>query len=126
MLNKVVCHCGAVSIVLAQTPSEVFECSCSICRRLGVLWAYYHCDDVTVETGAGTTDVYVWNNKVLEFHRCSQCGCTTHWIATDAGFRERMGVNARLIDGLHRENVQLGYVDHGDIGQFWSRASTRP
>ena len=121
MLDKAVCHCGAVSMRLSEKPSEIFECSCSICRRLGVLWAYYHCDDVTFEKGTGSTRVYAWNNKVLEFHSCSHCGCTTHWIATDPTYRERMGVNARLIDGLNRRNTTLGYVDHGENGCFWSR-----
>lgn len=121
MLNQAVCHCGTVSIRLSEKPSEIFECSCSICRRLGVLWAYYHCDDVDFEKGAGTTRAYAWNNKVLEFHSCSHCGCTTHWVASDSTFRERMGINARLIDGLNRENTILGYVDHGEIGWFWSR-----
>ena len=121
MLNHATCHCGAVSICLSDKPTEVYECNCSICRRLGVLWAYYHCDDVKFEKGEGTTNAYAWNNKVLEFHSCSQCGCTTHWAATDRSFKERMGVNARLIDGLHRKNTKLGFVDHGDIGYFWSR-----
>lgn len=121
MLNEAACHCGAVLIHLSEKPAEIFECSCSICRRLGVLWAYYHCDDVTFERGEGTTRSYVWNRKILEFHSCARCGCPTHWIATDRGFRERMGVNARLIDGLNRDNVKLGYVDHGDTGWFWTR-----
>ena len=125
MLDEAVCHCGTVAIRLSEKPSEVFECSCSICRRLGVLWAYYHCDDVTIEKGAGSTRVYVWNNKVLEFHSCAHCGCTTHWIATDPNFRDRMGINARLIDGLNRQNTKLGYVDHGEIGCFWSREAGR-
>ena len=122
-LNTASCHCGAVVMRLAEKPSEVFECNCSICRRLGVLWAYYHCDDVTFEKGEGSTDVYVWNKQLLEFHSCSSCGCTTHWIAVDSNFRERMGVNARLIDGLNPANTRIGFVDHGDIGWFWIRRS---
>jgi hypothetical protein len=121
MLNEATCHCGTVSIRVSKKPSKVFECNCSICRRLGVLWAYYHCDDVVFERGEGTTRSYSWNNRVLEFHTCSVCGCTTHWIATDRTFRERMGINARLIDGLDRENTTLDFVDHGAVGWFWSR-----
>jgi hypothetical protein len=121
MLNEATCHCGAVFLRLSEKPSKVFECNCSICRRLGVLWAYCHCDDVTFERGEGTTRSYAWNNKILEFHSCIECGCTTHWIATDRTFRERMGVNARLIDGLDRQNTALDFVDHGEIGWFWSR-----
>ena len=121
MLNRAVCHCGSVAMQLSEKPLEIFECSCSICRSLGVLWAYYHCDDVKFEKGAGSTNIYVWNKKILEFHSCSSCGCTTHWVAIDRTFREKMGVNARLIDGLSRQNTILEYVDHGEIGWFWSR-----
>ena len=37
------CHCGAVTIAIAvdTPPAEVTSCNCSICRRLGSLWAYY-------------------------------------------------------------------------------------
>jgi len=121
MLNTVACHCGAVTMQLLRKPSEIFECNCSICRKLGVLWAYYPCDDVVFEKDTAVTNVYVWNKKSLEFHSCSKCGCTTHWVATDPTFREKMGVNARLIDGLDRTNTALEYVDHGEIGWFWTR-----
>jgi len=122
MATKAVCHCGAVSLTLVEAPAKVFECNCSICRRLGVLWAYYHCDDVVIEKGSNDTDVYIWQNRVLEFHRCKHCGCTTYWVAADKEFRERMGVNARLVDGLDRQNTKLGYVDHGELGWHWSSA----
>ena len=120
MLNTAACHCGAVIMQLSKKPSEIFECNCSICRRLGVLWAYYPCDEVLFKKGTGATNIYVWNKKLLEFHSCSECGCTTHWVATDPNFREKMGVNARLIDGLNRTNTALEYVDHGEIGWFWT------
>jgi len=119
-LNTASCHCGAVVIRVSRKPQEIFECNCSICRRLGVLWAYYPCDEVTFEKGEGSTNVYVCNRRWLEFHSCSNCSCTTHWIAADRSFRERMGVNARLIDGLDRTNTELGHVDHGQIGWFWT------
>ena len=121
MLNVAMCHCGAIELELAQKPAEVFECNCSICRRLGVLWAYYHCDDVSFRKGRDATQTYIWNQKILEFHSCPTCGCTTHWIAVDRSFRERMGINARLVDGLDRENTKLGFVDHGNLGTFWSK-----
>ena len=120
-LNEAICHCAAVSIRLSEKPSEIFECNCSICRRLGVFWAYYHCDDVVIECAAESTSAYVWNDKILEFHSCNRCGCVTHWVATNPNYRERMGINARLIDGLSRQNTKLGYVNHGDLGWFWSR-----
>jgi hypothetical protein len=87
------CHCGAVRVSAAAAPEEVTDCSCSICRRYGALWAYYSPTQVRVE---GATEVYAWGDKDLEFHRCRGCGCVTHWAPTDRAL-DRMGVNARLM-----------------------------
>ena len=29
------------------------------------------------------TNVYVWNGRTTEFHRCRDCGCVSHWAAAD-------------------------------------------
>jgi len=89
------CHCGAVALEIAQAPGEVTDCNCSICRRYGVLWAYYSPSEVEVR--AGGTETYVWGPRTTAFHRCRACGCVTHWTATDPA-RDRMGVNARMLD----------------------------
>ena len=120
-LTTAACHCGNVVIRLSTQPTEVFECNCSICRKLGVLWAYYTCDDVTFAEGADATRTYVWNRKIIEFHSCGGCGCTTHWIAVDRSFREKMGVNARLINGLTPADVTLGHINDGGIGWYWTQ-----
>ena len=90
------CHCGAITVELARAPSELTSCNCSICRRLGTLWAYYEPADVRV---AGETTTYRWGDRTIDFHHCAACGCTTHWSPI-AGAREqmdRMGINARLL-----------------------------
>jgi hypothetical protein len=90
------CHCGAVRFAVESAPDEVNDCNCSICRRYGTLWAYYHPQQVRFGTENGPTDIYVWGDRTLEFHRCRTCGCITHWSAVDRA-HERMGVNARLM-----------------------------
>ena len=87
------CHCGAVRLQIATPPDTVTDCNCSICRRYGVLWAYYPLSAVSV---AGATDVYMWDDRAIEFHRCKVCGCVTHWSPVDRTV-DRMGVNARLM-----------------------------
>ena len=91
------CHCGAVRLDIAEAPSTVTECNCSTCRRYGVLWAYYSPKQVTMAAGAGATDIYMWDDRSIEFHRCKVCGCVTHWAAVDRTL-DRMGINARLMD----------------------------
>ena len=88
------CHCGAVTVDVATAPTAVTSCNCSICHRLGTLWAYYAPADVQVH---GATATYQWGDKSIDFHRCATCGCTTHWASVPGREAARMGVNARLL-----------------------------
>lgn len=87
------CECGAVHIELDTAPETVGDCNCSICRRYGVLWAYYPLNQVRV---SGDTSIYLRGRRQTEFHHCAVCRCLTHWSAVDKT-RDRMGVNARLL-----------------------------
>ncbi len=88
------CHCGAVTYEVDAAPAEVSSCNCSICRRTGILWAYYTPAQVRI---VGPTDTYVWGDRMLALHRCRTCGLVSHWTAFEPGY-DRMGVNARLLD----------------------------
>jgi hypothetical protein len=99
------CHCGAVRMEIAEPPATVTDCNCSICRRLGALWAYYHPNQVKFLTD-GMTVAYVWGDRMLEFHHCTICGCTTHWEAIDKAGADRMGINARLMEDFDRLAVR--------------------
>ncbi len=57
------CHCGAVRLQVDDAPAEVTDCNCSICRRYGVLWAYYAPGQVRIAGGA--TDIYMWGDRCL-------------------------------------------------------------
>ena len=89
------CHCGAVRVEVAAAPTEVTSCNCSICRRLGTLWAYFAPGDVRI---TGQTVTYRWGDKTIDFHHCATCGCTTHWSPLESRDIGRMGINARLLD----------------------------
>jgi hypothetical protein len=90
------CHCGAVRVSVDKHPESLTDCNCSICRRYGVLWAYYHEPEVHVNAPDGTTDDYVWGQKSQKFVRCKRCGCVMYWqsFVTQPG-DDWMGVNAR-------------------------------
>ena len=88
------CHCGGVSLEVVHAPTQVTSCNCSICRRLGTLWAYYAPADVRV---TGATATYCWGDKSIDFHHCPTCGTTTHWSPREGRDGGRMGINARLL-----------------------------
>lgn len=90
------CHCGSVKFCVQTPPLDVNACNCSICRRYGVLWAYYRPSEVEFFGDGQPTDIYMWGDRDLEFHRCHVCGCVTHWSSVDPTY-DRMAVNARLM-----------------------------
>jgi len=90
------CHCGAVRMTLEAAPETVTDCNCSICRRYGVLWAYYSPGAVRFHMPEGPTDRYQWGDHQIIFHRCRTCGCVTDWADVDPAY-DRMGINARLL-----------------------------
>jgi hypothetical protein len=111
------CHCGAIEMRLAAPPAEVRHCNCSLCRRYGVLWAYFPIVDVAFGPGASRTDTYAWNGRTVDFHRCRTCGCLTHWLPRGSG-RNRMGVNARLLDPEILAAAEVRYKDSAGTGRF--------
>jgi hypothetical protein len=118
------CHCGAVRFEVARAPVNVYDCNCSICRRLGTLWAYYSPDDVRFDSGPDATFAYLWGDRRIEFHTCRACGCTTHWqAAAHPDAARKMGVNARLMDELDRSAVYVRQLDCAETGVFWPPAT---
>ena len=111
------CHCGSVRLEADAPPSEVAECNCSVCRRYGVLWAYYPPDRVRVVPPDTPTDVYAWNGRSIEFHRCRNCGCVSHWAATDLK-KNRMGVNARLMPPEILAGARVRHRDGADTNRY--------
>lgn len=111
------CHCGLISLEIEAAPTEVTECNCSICRRYGVLWAYYSPKQVSVQSPGVTTDTYMWDDRSIVFHRCPNCGCVSHWAAVDRG-RDRMGVNARLMSLEILANAKVRHLDGAETEQY--------
>ncbi|MGB6451537.1 MAG: GFA family protein [Steroidobacteraceae bacterium] len=111
------CHCGAVKLEILDAPEEVTDCNCSICRRYGALWAYYSPAHVRIIATKGATDHYLWGDKSIEFHRCPDCGCVTHWAAVDQP-SDRMGVNARLMEPEILAAARLRRLDGANTWKY--------
>jgi hypothetical protein len=111
MTIQLSCHCGGVRFTAPRPPEQLTSCNCSICRRLGGLWAYYRPDEVVFEAKA--TQTYIQGDRTLANHRCVTCGCTTHWEPLDPTL-DRMGVNARMMDPAVIADVRVRRFDGAD------------
>jgi hypothetical protein len=103
------CHCKAVELEIDVVPPDITDCNCSICRRYGVLWAYNSPRQVHF-TKPLVTDIYMWDDKSIRFHRCRTCGCVSHWSAVDPSV-DRMGVNARLMEPDLIKQIRVRRLD---------------
>ena len=111
------CHCGSVHLEIETPPSEVTDCNCSLCRRYGVLWAYYTLDQVRVLPSNPPTNVYMWNGRTTEFHHCRTCGCVSHWTPSDPS-RNKMAVNARLMTPDVLASARIHHLDGANTDEY--------
>ena len=115
------CHCGAVRVEIPELPKEITNCNCSICRRLGTLWAYYVVGRVKIYGHPEKTEAYVQGDKTLRIVRCKSCGCTTHWEPLDVKPKSKMGVNVRNFDPEAIGSVRMRLLDGANTWKstFW-------
>ena len=105
------CHCGAIRVTVPKAPQTITDCNCSICRRYGVLWAYYKADTVQVEAKPGASESYSWGVKELRFVRCADCGCVMYWEGISPGPNSRMGINTRNFEPAVLASVGMHFLD---------------
>ena len=112
------CHCGAVRLTLPSAPETAISCNCSLCRRLGGLWAYYEFGKVGIEGHPENTVEYIWGDRTLRNFRCRTCGCATHWERLVAEPGSRHGVNLKNFDPRLQERVQVRHFDGAATWKF--------
>lgn len=110
------CLCGAAGWRLNELPDSATACSCTACRRYGVLWAYgYEGENITF---TGQTTAFQRGDS-LTFNFCPRCGCVSHWrgLTTNAAGRRRVAVNLRLTEPGPIEGVPIRHFDGLDTWQ---------
>ncbi|KAJ5619107.1 hypothetical protein N7510_003091 [Penicillium lagena] len=97
------CHCGAITVIVPRLPDHINHCQCTICRRYGAAWGYYHPDEVKIETKPNAvTKQYIWGDRDISFNFCDTCGCVLYWWPlqpppTDGG-EYKMGLNTSNVN----------------------------
>lgn len=107
------CDCKNIEINVA-IPAQVTVCNCCICSRYQSLWGYYSPDEVRVAVGALGLDVYLRGDREIEFVRCSNCGCVTHYQTLSGDSNPMVAVNFRMAhDQL--SDIPVRYYNGKDV-----------
>lgn len=112
------CHCGAIKIRLPAMPEKGTRCNCSICRRLGAVWAYYEFGTVQIEGHPENTDEYIQGDRTLRTIRCKNCGCVTHWEPLDPAKNSQHGINLNNFHPTLLGQVNVRRFDGADTWKF--------
>jgi len=112
------CHCEAIKFKVAETPEWLTDCNCSLCRRIGALWAHVSIESVELIYVKGTSIEYAHGEKNLALHSCSTCGCTTHWERLKPELPSRMGVNFRMCTLDERSRYRVRPFDGAETWEY--------
>jgi len=125
-MPRAACHCTAIRFELQHWPAWILDCNCTLCRRYGAIWVYPEDGSATIVQGEDQTQVYVWGDRMIGFHRCAECGCVTHMATLEDESPRIYGVNARMIPALDPKRVKLRQIDNGHTGFFFTQSDRPP
>ena len=112
------CHCGAVRIGVPHAPEQLTNCNCSLCRRIGALWAYYPVTEVRIDAVPDATEAYIWGDRSLRTMRCRHCGIVTHWSPLAPAPDAKLGVNTHVFAAADIGTPRIRLFDGADTWRF--------
>jgi hypothetical protein len=112
------CHCSAVQIEIDSLPDTLTQCTCSICRRYGALWAYRTRKTARIIAGQQSETPYLWNDRVIEFYHCNNCGCMTRYEDVEKLEDSRIAVNARMIAPVDIAGLRIRIFDGAETWKY--------
>ena len=112
------CHCGAVRFeVTAPAEVEVFECNCSICRKLGYLHLIVPRSRFRLLRGEDALSTYTFNTGQARHLFCKHCGVESFYVPRS--HPDGYSVNLRCLDDGTLEAVRVRPFD----GRHWEEAA---
>ena len=94
------CHCGAVAYSVELDLAGALKCNCSICTKLGAVWAFAPRSKFTLTSGADKQGDYQFNKKQLHHRFCKSCGIESYAEGKMPDGTPSVGINLRCLDGV--------------------------
>jgi hypothetical protein len=94
------CHCGAVSYLVEVDPASAITCNCSICTRLGAVWAFAPRAKFRLTSGGDRRGDYQFNTRVAHHRFCITCGIESYAEGKAEDGSDRVGINLRCVEGV--------------------------
>jgi hypothetical protein len=112
------CHCGQVRFRIQADLSQLTRCTCSICRKKGMLGCYVTPEHFELIQGEENLALYQFNKKIAKHFFCRSCGI--HAFQRPRSNPSAYAVNVRCLDDfdLDTASYQVKLFD----GREWEAA----
>ena len=117
------CHCGNVVFTVSAEPTHLVDCNCSLCYRLGALWAHIPVDSFNLVTCNTLTMGYAHGDKTLAVQTCKHCGCTTHYETLQKDVNV-MAVNFRMCGSEALQDYPIRKFDGANTWEYLDEESS--
>ncbi len=105
------CHCQTVTFDVDLDLDQGLQCNCSICSKLGAVWAFAPKVKLHMKSGAESLGDYQFGKKRLHHRRCGNCGIETFAEGTAPDGTATVGVNLRCLAGVEVDKLSLRQYD---------------
>ncbi|CAI2534303.1 GFA family protein [Serratia proteamaculans] len=106
------CHCGAVTFTVnADLPHEALSCNCSICRRKGMLLAFFPIDCFVLNSGEDLLRGYTFNKHIIQHQFCQTCGTEAFAYGKGPDGAAMCAVNLRCVPELALDSLKIHPFD---------------
>jgi hypothetical protein len=110
------CHCGAVKFsVDADPPTSAVSCNCSICRRKGLLLAFFPAGQFTLQSGADKLRSYTFNKHKIEHQFCTTCGAQAFANGAKPDGSAVRAINLRCVPSIDLGKLTLQEYDGASV-----------
>ncbi len=111
MIYRGSCHCGQIAFEVEGDLSQVMDCNCSICVRMGSLHWFVPRDKLSLLTPENQMATYTFGKKAIQHHFCPTCGIHPFGEGTDPAGNAKAAVNARCLEGVDLTTLTVTHID---------------
>ena len=94
------CHCGTVAFSVDVDPEQAIKCNCSICTKLGAVWAFAPKTKFSLKSAESQPGDYQFGRKHLHHRFCPRCGIESYAEGTAPDGSPSVGINLRCLEGV--------------------------
>lgn len=105
------CHCGQIAFEVEGELTEVADCNCSICSRMGSLLWFVPRGRLRLLTPDDKLATYTFGKQTIKHHFCPTCGIHPFGEAADPSGNGMAAVNVRCLEGVEFSSLAVKHYD---------------